>query len=54
MSEAMDDGTRTMREQLQARYGENKPITNGDYDTSCAVTCVNGTFVGKKSDGVIA
>ena len=38
---------------LRALYGENKRIT-GDYDKTLAVKCVNGTFVGKKTDGVIA
>ena len=43
-------------EQLQAmtRYAENKQITDGDYDKSLAVKCVNGTFVGRKTEGVIA
>ena len=42
------------KEKLRAQYGENKPITDGKYDKSLAVKCVNGTFVGKKTDGVIA
>ena len=33
-------------------FGENKKIT-GDYDKSLAVKCINGTFIGKKNDGVI-
>ena len=33
--------------------GVNKPITDGHYDQSLAVKCVNGTFVGKKSENVI-
>ena len=32
---------------------ENKKITNGNYDPSLAVKCINGTFVGKKTDNVI-
>ena len=39
--------------EIRAQYGENKKIT-GDYDKSLAVKCINGTFVGKKNDGVIA
>lgn len=35
---------------MAALYGENKPITNDDYDKSLAVKCVNGTFVGRKTD----
>ena len=42
------------REELKAQYGENKPIIDGNYDKSLAVKCINGTFVGKKNDGVIA
>ena len=43
-----------IREEMRALYGENKPIIDGNYDKSLAVKCVNGTFVGKKNDGVIA
>ena len=35
-------------------YGENKKIVDGNYDKSLAVKCINGTFVGKSSDGVVA
>ena len=31
----------------------NKKITDGHYDQSLAVKCINGTFVGKKSERVI-
>ncbi len=43
-----------LREEIRAQYGENKPITDGNYDKSLAVKCINGTFVGKKTDGLIA
>lgn len=33
---------------------ENKKITDGNYDSQLAVKCINGTFVGKKTDNVIA
>ena len=39
---------------MTALYGENKRITDGNYDKSLAVKCVNGTFVGRKNEGVIA
>ena len=42
-----------VKEALRAQYGENKRITDGNYDQSLAVRCVNGTFVGKNIDGVI-
>lgn len=35
-------------------FKANRKITDGSYDRSLAVRCVNGTFVGKKTDGVIA
>ena len=41
------------QEEVRAQYGENKQITDGQYDKSLAVKCVNGTFVGKESEGVI-
>ena len=40
--------------EMMARYGENKPITDGNYDRSLAVKCVNGTFVGQRADDIIA
>ena len=43
-----------IREALHAMYGgENKPITDGHYDPSLAVRCINGTFVGRKKENVI-
>ena len=49
-----NDDLNAARERVRARYGENKPITDGKYDESLAVKCINGTFVGRKNDGVIA
>ena len=43
-----------LKARIMSQYGENKPITDGKYDKSLAVKCVNGTFVGKKDNGVIA
>ena len=40
--------------ELRAQYGENQKITDENYDKSLAVKCVNGTFVGKKNENVIA
>ena len=43
-----------IREALHAMYGgENKQITDGSYDQSLAVKCINGTFVGRKKENVI-
>ena len=39
---------------MRSLYGENRQITDGNYDKSLAVKCINGTFVGKKKDNVIA
>ena len=47
-------GVQEAIERMQALYGENQEITNGDFDKSLAVKCVNGTFVGKKAQDVIA
>ena len=42
-----------IREQLKEMYGgENKPITDGHYDPSLAVKCINGTFVGRKTENI--
>ena len=46
--------SKSPQEQLRALYGENRPITDGGYDRSLAVKCQNGTFVGKKTDNIIA
>ena len=42
-----------MEENLKAQFGENKKITDGNYDKSLAVKCVNGTFVGKKAENIL-
>ncbi|MBO6267574.1 MAG: carboxylesterase family protein [Clostridium sp.] len=42
------------RERMKALYGKNHKITDGQYDKSLAVKCINGTFVGKRYDNVIA
>ena len=39
---------------LKDLYGENKQIADGNYDKTLAVKCVNGTFVGKRTDGIAA
>ena len=42
-----------IREKLKEMYGgENKPITDGNYDQSLAVKCINGTFVGRKTENI--
>ena len=44
-----------IRDALYNMYGgENKEITDGNYDKALAVKCINGTFVGKKIDDVVA
>ena len=39
---------------LKDLYGENKKITDGNYDKTLAVRCFNGTFVGQRRENVIA
>ena len=51
-SEATDEEAQ-YKEIVRSWYGENKTITDGNYDRSLAVKCTNGTFVGKKSDSTI-
>ena len=42
-----------IRETLKQMYGgENKPIVDGHYDKTLAVKCINGTFVGRKTDDI--
>jgi para-nitrobenzyl esterase len=41
-------------DKMKALYGENKRITDDGYDKSLAVKCLNGTFVGRKKDDIIA
>ena len=53
-AQAADKTLDELKAEMGALYGENKPITDGKYDKSLAVKCINGTFVGKKRDGVIA
>ena len=42
-----------MKKAARAMYGKNMRITDDNYDKSLAVKCVNGTFVGKKTENVI-
>ena len=46
----MLSGANEAKAQMEALYGENQTITDGNYDAALAVKCVNGTFVGKKTD----
>ena len=46
----MLSGADEAKAQMEALYGENHAITDGNYDAALAVKCVNGTFVGKKTD----
>jgi len=48
------DELQAARERMEALYGENKTITDGNYDKSLAVKCINATFVGRKNGDVIA
>ena len=42
-----------LKKAARAQYGENRKITDGNYDESLAAKCVNGTFVGKKVENII-
>ena len=39
---------------LRAQYGENKRIIDGNFDKSLAVKCINGTFIGKRTENIIS
>ena len=54
MINMMEDSMKKYKERMVSLYGENRQITDGNYDKSLAVKCINGTFVGKKTDNVIA
>jgi len=56
VSDANDttDQLKAATERMEALYGENKKITDDNYDKSLAVKCINGTFVGRKNGDVIA
>ena len=40
--------------ELIPKFGENRQIRGGKYDKSLAVKCINGTFVGKNEDNILA
>ena len=44
----LDANIEEARERMYALYGENHRITDGKYDKSLAVRCINGTFVGRR------
>ena len=49
----ISDAAEEQQKKAAAPYSENKRITDGQYDKSLAIKCVNGTFVGTKTENVI-
>ena len=49
----ISDAAEEQQKKAAAPYSENKRITDGNYDKSLAIKCVNGTFVGTKTENVI-
>jgi len=47
------DETAEHKKIVRSWYGENKTITDDNYDKSLAVKCINGTFVGKRVDSTV-
>ncbi len=47
------DTMKEVKELIRSQYGENKRITDDHYDRSLAVKCKNGTFVGRKNEGLV-
>ncbi len=46
--------TMEVKELLRSMYGgENKRIADEDFDKSLAVSCKNGTFVGRRTENII-
>ena len=54
MSETKKNFANEIQEKAEAQQGGNKRIPDGNYDQSLAVKCINGTFVGKKTENIIA
>ena len=52
--EAQQKAIQEEKAQLRAQFGKNKRITGNHYDKALAVRCVNGTFVGRKTENIIA
>ncbi len=52
-TEQTDNEMEQYKDIIRSWYGENKKVTDGHYDKSVAVKCVNGTFIGKKVDNTI-
>ena len=50
----MNESFLQAQERMSALYGENHKIIDEKYDKSLAVKCVNGTFVGKRSENILA
>jgi len=48
MSFVEKDQLNDAKAKVRADYGENRKISDGNYDKSLAVKCINGTFVGRK------
>ncbi|MBR1737475.1 MAG: hypothetical protein IJ736_10750 [Firmicutes bacterium] len=42
-----------LKEIVRARYAKAKKIVGANFDKSLAVKCVNGTFVGKKTENIV-
>ena len=54
LSEEKQKALNEAKEKVRARYGENRRITDDGYDKALAVKCQNGTFVGRKTENIIA
>lgn len=43
-----------VQEKMEMQQDGNKIIRDGDYDKALAVRCINGTFVGRETDGIVS
>ncbi|MBE6373426.1 MAG: hypothetical protein E7055_15330 [Lentisphaerae bacterium] len=54
MSETETNRADEIRKKPDHQQDVNRRITDGNYDRALAVKCINGTFVGRKTDGIVS
>ena len=54
MSKTKTQSTNEIRKKADHQPDVNRRITDGDYNRALAVKCINGTFVGRKTDGIVS
>lgn len=54
MSKTETHPSNEIRKKGDDRQGVNRRITGSNYNKALAVKCINGTFVGRKTDGIVS